>query len=57
MNSSNKGSKPDNLISGAFAGATARLVTSPLDILKIMHQLQYKSNIKYKSLYQLFNYN
>jgi solute carrier family 25 thiamine pyrophosphate transporter 19 len=52
MNSSNKGSKSDNLIAGAFAGATARLVTSPLDILKIRYQLQYKSNIKYKSLYQ-----
>ena len=42
----------DEVIAGAFAGATARIVTAPLDVLKIRFQLQFGDNKKYTSITQ-----
>jgi solute carrier family 25 thiamine pyrophosphate transporter 19 len=42
----------DDLIAGAFAGGVARLLTAPLDVLKIRFQLQSNSGKKYTSIIQ-----
>lgn len=42
------------MASGAFAGALARLISAPLDMLKIRFQLQ-DGVVRYKSLYQAFS--
>lgn len=41
-------------MAGAFAGACARLVTAPFDVLKIRFQLQFAEKVKYTSLSQAF---
>lgn len=45
----------DDMISGAFAGASARLVTAPFDVLKIRFQLQFAEKVKYTSITQAFS--
>lgn len=44
----------DNMLAGAVAGALARLVSAPFDMLKIRFQLQYASPdaSKYKNMFQ-----
>mmetsp|Transcript_27838 Transcript_27838/g.26668 ORF Transcript_27838/g.26668 Transcript_27838/m.26668 type:complete len:369 (+) Transcript_27838:132-1238(+) len=44
----------DDMMAGAFAGASARLVTAPFDVLKIRFQLQFAEKVKYTSLSQAF---
>ena len=44
----------DDVIAGAFAGASARLVTAPFDVLKIRFQLQFAEKVKYTSVSQAF---
>lgn len=41
-------------MAGAFAGASARLITAPFDVLKIRFQLQFAEKVKYTSLSQAF---
>lgn len=41
-------------MAGAFAGASARLVTAPFDVLKIRFQLQFAEKVKYTSVSQAF---
>lgn len=41
-------------MAGAFAGASARLITAPFDVLKIRFQLQFAQKVKYTSLRQAF---
>ena len=41
-------------IAGAFAGAVARLLTAPFDVIKIRYQLQSNVNKKYTSIWQAF---
>jgi hypothetical protein len=45
-------STKNDVIAGAFAGAVARLLTAPFDVLKIRFQLQSKDNKKYTSIIQ-----
>ena len=45
----------DDVMAGAFAGACARLVTAPFDVLKIRFQLQFAEKVKYTSLSQAFS--
>ena len=45
-------STSENIIAGAFAGATARLVTAPFDVMKIRYQLQF-SKAKYTSIFDV----
>ena len=47
-------STKDDVMAGAFAGACARLVTAPFDVLKIRFQLQFAEKVKYTSLSQAF---
>lgn len=48
----------DNMVAGAVAGALARLVSAPFDMLKIRFQLQYGSStsdisqVKYRNIFQ-----
>lgn len=42
----------NDIIAGAFAGAVARLLTAPFDVLKIRYQLQSNVNKKYTSIWQ-----
>eukprot|EP01041_Mallomonas_annulata_P012465 gene12465-26215_t len=51
---SDKKNTGDDVIAGAFAGFTARLVTAPLDVLKIRFQLQFGDAKKYTSTMQAF---
>ena len=44
----------DDAIAGAAAGATARLLTAPFDVLKIRFQLQGPGEQKYKTMLQSF---
>lgn len=44
----------DDVMAGAFAGASARLITAPFDVLKIRFQLQFAEKVKYTSLSQAF---
>ena len=44
----------DDVMAGAFAGASARLITAPFDVLKIRFQLQFAQKVKYTSLRQAF---
>lgn len=44
----------DDVIAGAFAGAIARLVSAPFDVMKIRFQLQSADNAKYTSMAQGF---
>lgn len=44
----------DDVMAGAFAGASARLVTAPFDVLKIRFQLQFAEKVKYTSVSQAF---
>ena len=45
-------STKNDILAGAFAGAFARLLTAPFDVLKIRFQLQSKDNRKYTSIIQ-----
>lgn len=45
----------DDAIAGAFAGATARMLTAPFDVLKIRFQLQGPGEAKYKTMLQAFS--
>ena len=42
----------DDMISGACGGALSRVLSAPLDVLKIRFQLQFTGNVKYTSMYQ-----
>lgn len=44
----------DDIIAGAIAGAVARLISAPFDVLKIRFQLQFADKIKYTSMLQAF---
>lgn len=44
----------DDILAGAIAGAAARLVTAPFDVLKIRFQLQFADKVKYTSMAQAF---
>ena len=44
----------EDAIAGAVAGASARMVTAPFDVLKIRFQLQSANKVKYTSMAQAF---
>lgn len=44
----------DDAVAGAFAGAAARMLTAPFDVLKIRFQLQGTGEKKYKTMLQSF---
>lgn len=44
----------DDAVAGAFAGATARMLTAPFDVIKIRFQLQGPGEGKYKTMLQAF---
>lgn len=45
----------DDILAGAFAGAIARLISAPFDVLKIRFQLQFADKVKYTSMLQAFS--
>ena len=45
----------DDVLAGAMAGAVARLVSAPFDVLKIRFQLQFEDKVKYTSMLQAFS--
>jgi hypothetical protein len=49
-----KGKVTDDAVAGAFAGATARMLTAPFDVVKIRFQLQCPGVTKYRTLIQSF---
>lgn len=54
MEKENKEKSSDDAIAGAFAGLVSRLITAPLDVLKIRFQLQFGVDKKYTSTLQAF---
>jgi len=42
----------DDAVAGAAAGAIARMISAPFDVVKIRFQLQSQVNPKYKSVFQ-----
>lgn len=54
MDQSRKEKSSDDAIAGAFAGLISRLITAPLDVLKIRFQLQFGAEKKYTNMLQAF---
>lgn len=52
--SDNKSRVSDDAVAGGCAGATARMLTAPFDVLKIRFQLQSQNDPKYKTILQSF---
>jgi len=48
------GGLSDDVAAGAAAGAVARLLSAPFDVLKIRFQLQFADKVKYTSMLQAF---
>jgi len=48
------GTLSDDIAAGAVAGAVARLLSAPFDVLKIRFQLQFSDKVKYTSMLQAF---